>query len=390
MSGQLSRPQAVILGIVVIVSLALGLAGLFAIGSRNGLDSSAFAVRAQLDDIGGVEVGTRVRLQGIDAGEVEAIVPPSYPGDKVLLQLRVAGRLRHLVGADARVQIAPDSLLTGKIVRIIPGSSSAQPVDDGGLLASVPAVEMTDELGHAAARLNSVLAKFEGVLGGVQQGEGSLGQLVKNQSLYRELTATLAEARGAIQEFRSGEGTLGKLAKNNEVYAEALSSLQDVRKMVNSVKQNADAIKSLPVVRSYVVDPNKELIRPDCKRYRKWFAEDKLFEPGRAVLTAEGKKRLDEVSTWVNDAKDSSQDVVVAAFASPSLNPDFALALTQKQSETVMEYLKANHRVHRTGFWFWSNRSVRAIGVGNSPPPVPETENLPAARVELLVFVPQG
>lgn len=390
MSGQLSRSQAIVLGIVVILALALGLAGLFAIGSRNGLDSTAFAVRAQLDDIGGVEVGTRVRLQGMDAGEVEAIVPPAHPGDKVLLRLRVAGRLRHLVGADARVQVASDGLLTGKTVRILPGGPSAQPVADDAVLASAPAAELTDELAHAAARLGSVLAKLEVVVNGVQQGEGSLGQLVKNQSLYRELTTTLTEARGAIQEFRSGEGTLGKLAKNNEVYAEALSSLQDVRQMVNSVKQNADAIKSLPVVRSYVVDPNKELIRPDCKRYRKWFPEDKLFEPGSAVLTAEGKKRLDDVAGWVNDAKDSNQDVVIAGFASPSLNPEFALALTQKQSQAVMDYLKTNYRVHRTGFWFWSNRSVHALGVGNNPPPVPESEKLPAARIELLVFVPQG
>jgi phospholipid/cholesterol/gamma-HCH transport system substrate-binding protein len=390
MSHKLSRLQTLVLGCVALVALGLGSIGLLVIGNRNGLDSTAFPVRARFDDIGGVEVGTRVRLQGMDAGEVEAIVPPGLPGEPILLRLRVAGRFRHLVGSDARVHIAAESMLGGKVVRILPGSPTAEPVQDDAILASVAVSDLTDDLARATVKLNTVLAKVDATLDGIHNGEGTLGKLLKNEGIYSDLTTTLSEARGALQEFRSGQGTLGKLARNNEVYAETLSSLQDVRRMVNSVKQNSDAIKALPVVRSYVVDPNKELIRPDCKRYRKWFAEDKLFVPGKAVLTAEGKKRLDEASAWLNEAKDSTQDVVIAGFADPSLNPDFALALTQKQSEAVMDYLKSNHRVHRAGFWFWSNRSVRSLGVGTNPPPVPESENLPAARIELLVFVPQG
>jgi hypothetical protein len=38
--------------------------------------------------------------------------------------------------------------------------------------------------------------------------------------------------------------------------------------------------------------------------------------------------------------------------------------------------------------WF-SSRKMAALGLGTNPPLVPETESLPAARVEVLVFVPQ-
>ena len=159
--------------------------------------------------------------------------------------------------------------------------------------------------------------------------------------------------------------------------------------MVSSVKQNADAIKALPVVRSYVVDPHKVLIRPDCARKRQWFAEASLFEPGKAVLTGAGKVRLDEAGLWLKEQKDPGAELVVAAFASSRHHPDFAQTRTQKQAEAVVAYLKANHKVHRTGFWWWSTRSIQALGVGVNPPPAPESDNLPPARVELLVFVPQ-
>src|SRR5205823_6097705 len=126
--------------------------------------------------------------------------------------------------------------------------------------------------------------------------------------LYNELTAVLEQAKGTLQDIRAGEGTLGKLVKNNEVYAEALTSLQDMRKMVASVKQNADAIKSLPIIRNYVIDMDKELVRPDCKRVRWCLAEYLVFEPGTAVLTAKGKKYLDEASEWLNTFKDKGTE----------------------------------------------------------------------------------
>src|SRR5439155_3004797 len=131
-----------------------------------------------------------------------------------------------------------------------------------------------------------------------------------------------------IYEVRNGEGTLGKLMKTNEAHPEALASLQDVRRMVNSVKQNSDAIKALPVVRSYVVDPNKELIRPDCKRFRKWYDEKDLFEPGKAVLTTKGKKTLDGAGSWLNGHKEEGSELVIASFAAPTESADFALAVT--------------------------------------------------------------
>src|SRR5262249_41394979 len=181
----------------------------------------------------------------------------------------------------------------------------------------------------------------------LRSGEGTAG------ALSRDLAQATAKLNGALTKMDS--------VLDGAIYTETLNSLHDVRQMVSSVKQNADAIKALPVVRNYVVDAHKELIRPECTRYRKWFPEAKLFEPGRAVLTADGKKALDDIAGWINEQKDPSQDVVVAAFADDKLNPEFALTLTQKQAAAVLDYLKRSHRIHRTGFWFWSNRPAKAI-----------------------------
>ena len=417
MSRNLSRTQASLLGFLVLVTLALGGSALLILNERSGWGGGSIHVLVGFPDINGVEVGTRVRIQGMDAGEIEAILPPDDPGQPVKLQLRIAGKYRHLLREDTKVQIASENLLAGKVVRILPGSAQAKLVEDQGFLQADIQPDTLEGIARAAAKLNSLLTEVDGAmqnfrknegsvtqdlvdatrklntvltkadaaLDGIDKGQGTLGKLVKDESLYKELTETLLQVKAAIHDVRGGEGTLAK--KSNDAYAEAMASLQDVRRMVNSVKQNSDAIKALPVVRSYVVDNNKELIRPDCKRYRLWYAEKDLFEPGKAVLTEIGKTRLDEAAVWLNQHNDNGSEILVASFAEPSQQADFAQAVTLKQSEVAVEYLRSK-KVHHTGWWWWSTRPIRGIGCGNNPSPIPETEKVPAARMELLVFVP--
>jgi phospholipid/cholesterol/gamma-HCH transport system substrate-binding protein len=344
MSRSLSRWQAVLLGTVVLLGLTLTTAGLFAIGNRQWLWSDTFHVQAGFPQIRGVEVGTRVRVQGIEAGEVDAVLPPATPGGDVLLRLRLDGKLRGLIRADARVQIVSEGMIGGKALEIHPGTSSAPLIQDNAVLASRPSVELTD---------------------------------------------VLDQVGNALEEFRGGQGTVGKLLKDPQAYSDMLATIRQGQETLSSIQQGADALKRLPVVRNYTEDPLALLVRPNCERNRKCFAETDLFPQGRAVLTAEGRQRLDELAPWLEGLKHKGSEVVVVAYADPATtNASLARKLTEEQSRAVCDYLKAQHAVQKMG-WF-SSRKVAALGLGSSSPPVPEREHLPPSRVEVLVFVPQG
>src|SRR5438874_5011382 len=111
MSQSLTRLQALLLGVVFLLGMGLAGSGLYAVGSRQWLWSDTFHVRAGFPQIRGVEVGTRVRVQGIDAGEVDAVEPPGAPGGDVLLRLRLDGKLRSLIRTDASVQIVSEGMI---------------------------------------------------------------------------------------------------------------------------------------------------------------------------------------------------------------------------------------------------------------------------------------
>jgi phospholipid/cholesterol/gamma-HCH transport system substrate-binding protein len=342
-SRSLSRIQAVLLGLVVLAALALAGAGLHAVGTRQWLWSDTFHVQVGFRAIRGVEIGTRVRVQGVEAGEVVDVVLPPAPGRDVLLRLKLHGRFRPLVRADAVAQIVNESMVGGKVVEIHPGTDAADPVREDAVIASKSVPELAE-----------VLGQVEGVLQEVRSGKGSLGKLLTDDQLH-----------GALYQLaQQGKGTLA------------------------AIQQDADAIKEMPIIRNYVKDAHKLLVRPDCECNRQVFAEGELFEPGHSVLTAPGRQRLDQLVPWLAGLKHKGSEVVVASYAEPTLEPKWATTLTQKQSEAVCNYLKDQHGVQKMGVM--SRRPVTPIGLGIAPPPVPAKDKLPLPRIEVIVFVPQG
>lgn len=353
MSRSLSRVQAVLLGVAVLIGLGLATLGVFGVGSRhtaglpdflaNWLAPNSFHLRAGFPKIHGVEVGTRVRVMGIEAGEVEAIERPKNPSGEVTLLLRIDGTQRDLIRADAVAQIVAEGMVGGKVVEIHPGSDAAEMVTNNAVIKTAPSVEVGD---------------------------------------------VLSQVNKTVQKITDGEGSIGKFVREDEAYRDLLKLLQQGRKTLTSLQQNSDAIKGMPLVRSYVTDSFKELVRPDCERHRRAFAEADLFEPGHATLTAQGRRRLDDLAPWLEGLKHKGSEVVVATYAHPSLEAELGRTLTMKQSEAVCEYLTSTHGAQKLG-WF-SRRRVLPLGLGVEPPPVVEKEKLPLPRVEVVVFVPQN
>jgi len=342
LSRSLSTFQAIILGGVVLAGLTLGIVGLFAIGSRHWPWNEPFLIRTSFPKVAGVEAGTRVRVQGVEAGEVESLNFSEQPGGHVVLRLRLDKKLRGRIRSDATAQIVGEGLVGGKTIEIDPGAA-AEPLADDGLIASRPTPELTEVLAHVNA---------------------------------------------ALKDIKDGEGTLGKLVRDPAAHAALLELLQQSRDTMRTIQQDAEAIKKLPLVRGYVKDATALLVRSDCERNRQVFAEAELFEPGRAVLTAQGKKRLDDLGPWLGGLKHKGSEVVVVAYADPKGERSTHFqALTQQQSDAVCTYLKDQHAVQKMG-WF-SSRKVTSLGMGTYAPPAPEKDQLPAARVEVVVFVPQ-
>jgi phospholipid/cholesterol/gamma-HCH transport system substrate-binding protein len=356
-------------GAVLAILLVSGF-GMVQVASRQWWVQKTFHVRAALTTIGGLEAGNQVRVQGIDAGAVERIVPPTTPGEPVTLVLRVDDRLRPLIRSDALARVVTEGVVGAKIVEIVPGRPDAPPLADGGSIAAEPPIEVADLLRKASASL----VRIDAVADTAVQGLGEIQQIA----------ATI----------RKGEGSLGKLVNDEEAYRKLVSLSDRGERTLNDLEDNLAALKrTWPLSRYFnsrsFFDRDRVLFHPGAERECQTLREDELFEPGRSVLTSGGRERLDEVAAWFKKVRRPASEVVIAAFTDDARDPDLAQVLTQEQAEAVRKYLVSQHSIETTG-WF-ATRKVAAVGFGTDAPPavVEDARQQPPRRVEVILFTPQ-
>jgi phospholipid/cholesterol/gamma-HCH transport system substrate-binding protein len=129
------QARAIGVGAFVIGGLVLFSVGLFLIGDRRMLFSKSFEVRSEFSRISGLQSGAKVRVAGLDAGEVTEIHVPNGPSAKFVVAMRVREDVRQIIRTDS---VAVDSeRRTGrnKFVQIEAGTESAPIVADRGTIA---------------------------------------------------------------------------------------------------------------------------------------------------------------------------------------------------------------------------------------------------------------
>jgi len=350
--------------------LALGGFGLYQVAGRHWQVQRTFRVRARFEAIGGLEAGHRVRLQGIDAGVVERVVPPQEPGQPVELILRIDDRLRPLIRTDAVARIVSEGLVGAKVVELTPGRPDAPRVAELDRIASERPIEMTDLLRKTA----SSLARLDAATQAAEQGLGEL--------------TTIA---GSI---RRGEGSLGKLVRDDTLYQNLLEASHRGERTLTALEENLTALKQTwPLSRYFdhraYLDRERVLFQPGAARNSRTFRTDDLFEHGRSVLTKVGQARLDEIGRWCKQVGRPASRVVIAVFTDDDRDQDLAEILTQEQADAVRDYLVEKHAIQSAG-WF-STRKVAAVGFGTHMPRTLDTSprDTPVRRVEIILFTPQ-
>ena len=191
-----------------LTALALGSFGLYQVAGRQWRVQPTFHVRARFETISGLETGHRVRLQGIDAGVVEKVVPPQQPGGPVELVLRIDERLRALVRTDTVARIVSEGLVGAKLVELTPGKASSPQVADLDTIASEKPLELSELMQKAAASLARLdaatlaaekgMGEVNAIVASVHNGEGSLGKLIRDETLHENLTELSHKSERAL------------------------------------------------------------------------------------------------------------------------------------------------------------------------------------------------
>jgi phospholipid/cholesterol/gamma-HCH transport system substrate-binding protein len=202
------------LGAFIVATLAILVAGIFVIGGKQYLFSSTYQLKAQFDNVEGLDAGGDVRVGGVHSGTVHSIVLPHRPGEKVTVIMDLGKSTHEIIKQDSMATIETEGLLGNQFLAISFGSAGTAGVRDGDTIGSLPPLEMSELLNKmsgildgsqqairnatlATANLNSISAKIDG-------GQGTAGALVNDKQLYSNLEQTTANMNATMLEAKAG------------------------------------------------------------------------------------------------------------------------------------------------------------------------------------------
>jgi phospholipid/cholesterol/gamma-HCH transport system substrate-binding protein len=240
----MAMSREVRVGLFLVVAFLI-LISLFELLGKETIFSSMVEYKTSFKSIPGLKVGDPVRLAGVDVGSVRDI---RVIGARVEVTFRV--KPGTPVKTDSMATIKLTSLLGTNFLDLTFGSPAAQTAPQGSLLQSaeppdlntllarlndaagdvqVLAKQMNEGLGKSFEPIASAFQSMDKIAKQIEKGQGTLGKLIANDDLYREIQGLASNMNKLSQSLAKGEGTLGKLVSDDALYKDLRALTGDLR-----------------------------------------------------------------------------------------------------------------------------------------------------------------
>lgn len=339
--------RAARLGAFIVATLAILVTGVFIIGGKQYLFSSTYQLKAQFDNVVGLDAGGDVRVGGVHSGTIRNIVLPHKPGEKVTVIMDLGKSTHEIIKRDSVATIETEGLLGNQFLAISFGSAGSGEVRDGDSIASLPPLEMADLLQQASGLLDSsqqaiqnttkLTANLDSISAKINSGQGTAGALVNDKALYTNLEQTSSAMRDTMTQAQAG---------------------------VTDFQENMEAMKHNFLLRGYFksrgYEDSAELARNEIDHLPQGtptkqftYAAKQLFDKQDSAKL-KNQKALTAGGTFLADNQFGFAVIMVSAGMEGDTQKD--LVLTQARAMVVREYLVENF-----GF---DDSQLKTLGMG--------------------------
>lgn len=218
-------------GAFVIIGLALLMLVIFMLGSEKRLFETHYQLICRFTNISGLRAGAPVQLAGIKVGTVNRILfDDSLEEKKVIIELSISTRYKERIRADSEASIVTQGLLGDKMVFVSVGSPNEPVLKSGEELKSQAPTGFSQLLEKGEGLVDGfaeISAHIEDILGEVRSGKGVLHSIIYDDSErliqdIQELSANInqmsAHFEQVAQKINQGDGTLGALINDATLF----------------------------------------------------------------------------------------------------------------------------------------------------------------------------
>ena len=337
------------LGLFIVGTLLTLAAGVFLIGNKELLFSSTYGLKAEFQNVAGLNNAAEVRVGGIHEGTVRRIDLPRRPDGKVTVIMDLEKATRDIIKKDSVASIKAEGLVGDKYVEISFGSNEGQRIKDGDTIGSEPPQDIADLIKKTDQVLDSAkdaMQNVDAISAKINQGQGTIGALINDKSIYQQASAATAQAKAGATAFDENMEAL----KHNFL----LRGFFRKRGYEDAAELKKNEIPKLPPA-------------PESKRFS--YDARQLFDrPDTAKL--KNQKTLDEAGRFLEANKFGL--VVVAAYTGMKGDAAKDRVLTEARSMVVRDYLVQNFKLDDT--------RIKTIGFGKTK------ETGDGSGVEIMVY----
>ncbi len=238
-------------GITVLIALITLAVLIFVMTGTTGLFTKKIILRAYVDDAGGLRVGAPVRLEGVDIGNVTGI---KVVADKrrraapVEITMKATTKYADTMNTGCQAELATAGVLGEVYLNLDCRGGQGQPLNSGDELATRESPQLQDVVRASQGTLQNVnvlVKQLSDILAFIQSGQGSIGKIIYDPSLFDRANATVTQLQQIAAQLNSQKGTIGKLLNSDEMYNKFNASIDNVNKIIDGVNNGNGSIGKL-------------------------------------------------------------------------------------------------------------------------------------------------
>jgi phospholipid/cholesterol/gamma-HCH transport system substrate-binding protein len=204
------------IGLVSIFAIVMATVLIFLLSGSGGFFWQRYSLKTTFADIAGLKEGAPVRVAGVEVGSVSEL---NFVGDQVEVVMEVNKDHRSRITSQSLASLGSVSLL-GEAALDITAASEGTPIPEWGYVRSGRA---TGTIGDVAAQASTAIEQTTALVSDLRAGRGTVGQLLTDERLYKELTSLVGAAHDVTDAITKGGGTMSRLL-NDPTAAKSLEA----------------------------------------------------------------------------------------------------------------------------------------------------------------------
>jgi phospholipid/cholesterol/gamma-HCH transport system substrate-binding protein len=232
----------------VLATAAMVLAGtlIFLLTGQGNFFGGDFHLTTYMEDSAGMVANDPVRVNGILVGYIGSIRLSGSrdPKKTVGIDMVIRDKFLDQIPEDSKSAVSSANLLGSKYVNITKGTHPKH-VEPGGEIQALPTQDIPQLLEQSSsllAQFQTIIGRADGLLAVVESGQGNIGKLIKDDTLYDRVNAIAGEVDQLVKDVKNSNGTISHLLYDDTLYNEIRKPIQRMDDMLAQVQQGKGTI----------------------------------------------------------------------------------------------------------------------------------------------------